>query len=217
MTTAQQTRETDRQEGDRTPAQSGTLVQLTCEGFIATADATVADLGDKSALLFVSMLGTQAAARAITANIMVNPLKNLYLQELDPESDHGLPQGNIITLQRASTAPWRRRHRQLPLSRAWHTILWDRRIEPDFPTKDFILVNTKNEHQAAAQHLVYLQRRLKIPFHSSWAEWAWTRALETDEAVPLAATNVFAWHCLPNPDSIRGDITEAIKTGLLTT
>lgn len=194
-----------------------TLLQISCDGFTTTVDAMAANLNNEPALLFISLVGTQAAARALTANIMANPVKTLLLQEIDPESDGQLPKGPVHTLHRAKEALWRRRHRQLPLTRAWHSILWDARIEPDHPSKDFILISTPQHHSTSAQHLAYLRRRLKIPFHPTWADWAWTRAIQKEEATPLAGTNLDAWYCHPNPTSIREDITQAVKTGLLTT
>lgn len=194
-----------------------TLLHASCDGFSSTVDAMVARLDDQPTFLFLSLIGTQTAAKTLTAILMSDLPNNLLLQELDPESEHALPKGQVHALPRDQDAPWQRRHRQLPLSRAWHTIMWDRRLEPDYQSKDFILISAIEHDTPAAQHLAFLRRRLKVPIHPNWAQWAWTRALERSEATALSGTNLNAWYCLPDPDNLKEDITQAVKTGLLTT
>ena len=148
---------------------------------------------------------------------MANPPKTILLQELDPDNQFTITKGAVIAASRDHDQPWRRRFKQLPLSKAWHTVLWDRRLEPGYPSNDFILVSAGKDQQPSQQHFIHIRHKLRIPIHANWAEWLWTRALAMNEATPLTATNINAWHCVPSPSLLKQDITEAVKTGLLTT
>ena len=146
----------------------------------------------------ISLIGTQAALRILTANIMAETPRTLLFQQIDQDSDDALPTGPVLALKRPKASIWRKRQKQLPLSKAWHTILWDRRIEPDHPTQDFLLMGGDEETLNARRHLAFLRRKLKLPIHPSWADWAWTRALEREEAVEIAATGLRSWACQPD-------------------
>ena len=194
------------------------LHAVSCDGYTATTDALIGDIREgNSHLHMVSLIGTQAAVRILTANIMTDTPRTLLFQQIDPESDDALPTGLVLALKRPKASMWRKRQKQLPLSRAWHTLLWDRRIEPDHPTKDFLLIGGDNETLNARRHLAFLRRKLKLPIHPSWADWAWTRALERNEAEEIAASGLRAWTCQPDEVDLKTDISQAVKTGLLTT
>ena len=111
---------------------------------------------------------------------------------------------------------WRRVHRQLPLVKAWHVMLWDRRAEPDYNGKGFILLGTEDQQHNANLHLRFLRSHTGTPLHPSWADWTWARAITTEEAVPMKGQGVNAYSCSPNETALRQDITKAIRSGTLT-
>lgn len=64
-------------------------------------------------------------------------------------------------------------------------------------------------------HYRFLNRRLDLPLHPSWATWLWERALRTREAVPLESRGLCAYRCVPNPEGLAEDITSAVGRGSL--
>ena len=64
-------------------------------------------------------------------------------------------------------------------------------------------------------HYRFLNRRVALPLHPSWADWLWERALRTGEARALESLGVEAYRCIPDEAALGSDLTAAIRRGAL--
>jgi hypothetical protein len=79
---------------------------------------------------------------------------------------------------------------------------------------EFLLVS-RLPADAAALHYRFLNRRVALPLHPSWADWLWQRALRTSEARPLESYGMETYHCAPDEESLGSDLSAAIRDGAL--
>jgi hypothetical protein len=80
---------------------------------------------------------------------------------------------------------------------------------------EFLLLE-RGTDDAARLHYRFLNRRVSLPLHPSWAEWLWERALRTGEARALESFGVGGYRCIPDEVALGSDITAAIRRGALT-
>ena len=68
------------------------------------------------------------------------------------------------------------------------------------------------------RHYRFLNRRVDLPLHQTWADWLWERALRRGEAAALETYGLDgpAYRCAPNPKHLRADISAAVASGALT-
>ena len=67
------------------------------------------------------------------------------------------------------------------------------------------------------RHYRFLNRRIDLPLHPTWADWLWDRALRRREAVALETYGLDggAYRCAPHPERLRADISAAVASGAL--
>jgi len=80
--------------------------------------------------------------------------------------------------------------------------------------RDFLLL-ARQQDEAAHLHYRFLNRRLDLPLHPSWADWLWERGLDNGEVETLTSVGVYAFRCRPEPDALREDIGEAVRRRVL--
>lgn len=180
------------------------LSTIRAAGFTAAVDA-FAQEGEQ--LWFLSMLGSQQTVRALWARLVKG--ETAYLSEGD------LGDGSPCWLAREVWGTWRFHGARLPSSAAYHGML-----VPDLATytcdrQDFLLL-TRAEDEAPALHYRFLNRRIDLPLHESWAEWLWDRGFTSDETEALDSAGIHAYRCRPDVRQIEEDIGEAVRRGRLT-
>ncbi len=180
------------------------LFTIRAGGFSATVDAFAQD-GEQ--LWFLSMLGSQQSVRAVWARLVKG--ETAYLSEGD------LGGGSPCWLAREVWGTWRFHGARVPASAAYHGML-----VPDLATytcerQDFLLL-ARAEGEAPALHYRFLNRRVDLPLHPSWAEWLWDRGFTSDETEALHSAGIQAYRCRPAVRQLEEDIAEAVKRGRLT-
>lgn len=79
---------------------------------------------------------------------------------------------------------------------------------------DFLLL-PRTPEEAPRLHARFLDRRLDVPLHPTWADWLWERARRTSEATALDSQGCTAYQCLPDRAALARDIGVAIRAGTL--
>lgn len=176
------------------------LLTIRAGGFSATVDGCARDADE---LWFVSMLGHQQAVRAIWARLVKGEAAYLSETELG---------GQPIPLAREAWGTWRFSGQRLPSGSAYHGMLVPELAAFAAERRDFLLL-ARQPDEADHLHYRFLNRRLDLPLHPSWAEWLWARGMENGEVETLTSVGVHAFRCRPEPDALREDIGEAVRRG----
>ena len=178
------------------------LLTIRAGGFSATVDGCARDADE---LWFVSMLGHQQAVRAIWARLVKGEAAYLSETELG---------GQPVPLAREAWGTWRFSGLRLPLGSAYHGMLVPELAAFAADRRDFLLL-ARQQDEAAHLHYRFLNRRLDLPLHPSWAEWLWARGRENGEVDTLTSVGVHAFRCRPEPEALREDIGDAVRRRVL--
>lgn len=195
------------------PAAAGrrALPVLEAGGFRASAEAfALQEPPDGSAshqwLWCVSLLGPQQAVKALWARLLKGELATLSREVLHRVS--------FCRLAPEGPQRWRFFTASLPGAGGYQGVLVPEVALYTSEREDFLLLARRAE-ELSALHYRFLNRRLDLPLHPSWADWLWTRALRTGEASALAAAGLLAYRCLPDPAALAGELGDALQHGLL--
>ena len=200
-----------------TSENSPSLLSASAGGFSAFSDAMLYDR-EASQVWFLSMLGALTSVRAIWASIVKNPPDTLHIL---PEKEDEEDRPDYIRLQVPSFTfgTWTMKVARLNVSGGWHLIAYTRLAEysSDLPErKDFLLTSfSGSQEELVRNHYRFLDRKIELPVHESWADWLWERGLAEDEIRPLTGHNMAGYYCLIEEDSLREDICKAVKQGKL--
>ena len=178
------------------------LLTIRAGGFSATVDGCARDADE---LWFVSMLGHQQAVRAIWARLVKGEAAYLSETELG---------GQPVPLAHEAWGTWRFSGLRLPSGSAYHGMLVPELAAFAADRRDFLLL-ARQPDEARHLHYRFLNRRLDLPLHPSWAEWLWRRGLENGEVKMLTSVGVHAFRCRPEPDALREDIGDAVRRRVL--
>ena len=193
------------------------LLSVSAGGFNAFSDAMLYDQ-DAHHVWFLSMLGALTSVRAIWASIVKNPPDTLYVL---PERENEEERNDYIRLQVPSftIGTWTSKVARLNVSGGWHLMAYTRLAEYGSELaerKDFLLTSFKNsEEEIVRNHYRFLDRKIELPVHESWADWLWKRGLAEDEIRPLTGHNMAGYYCLIEEDSLREDICKGVRQGEL--
>jgi hypothetical protein len=180
------------------------LMTIRAAGFAATVDACARDDGQ---IWFLSLLGNQQSVRALWARLVKG--ETAYLSEDE------LGGGSPCWLAAEAWGTWRFHSARLPSGAAHHGLLVPELAAYACDRRDFLLL-ARNEGEAPALHYRFLNRRVDLPLHPSWAAWLWDRGLNADEIEALESVGVHAYRCRPDPSSLQEDISDAVRRGRLT-
>jgi len=181
------------------------LLVIRAAGFTATVDACAQDGGQ---LWFLSLLGSQQAVRALWARLVKG--ETAYL------GDDELTGGSPCWLAREAWGTWRFHGCRLPSGSAYHGMLVPELAAYACDRQEFLLL-ARSEDEAPALHYRFLNRRLDLPLHQTWAAWLWERGLNADEVEALQSLGVHAYRCRPDRDALQEDVTQAVRRGQLPT
>lgn len=180
------------------------LHTIRAAGFTATVDAFAQD-GEQ--LWFLSMLGSQQSVRALWARLVKG--ETAYLSEGD------LDAGSPCWLSREAWGTWRFHGARLPSSAGYHGMLMPDHAAYLSERQDFLLL-ARTEDEAPLLHYQFLNRRVDLPLHPSWAEWLWKRSIASEETEALQAVGIHAYRCRPDTRQLEEDIAESVQRGRLT-
>jgi len=181
------------------------LLVIRAAGFTATVDACARDGGQ---LWFLSLLGSQQAVRALWARLVKG--ETAYL------GDDELTGGSPCWLAREAWGTWRFHGCRLPSGSAYHGMLVPELAAYACDRQEFLLL-ARSEDEAPALHYRFLNRRLDLPLHLSWADWLWERGLNANEVAALESLGVHAYRCRPDRDALQEDVSQAVRRGRLST
>ena len=207
--------EQDEQEGENTTGPD--LWTVSAGGFSVTADAFAVEdpegPGNPHNLWFLSMMGAQTSLKAVWACLLNMPPKPAYLT---PGADGLALNEEMYTCQipTKSIGTWTTRITRMANGMGWHAMMFSRMAEYGFQKEDFLLVIRPGENPAE-QHHRFLDRRVSLPLHHSWADWLWERGLENGEIQPLRSLGIQAWRCVPEPLQLESDLSQAVAAGIL--
>jgi hypothetical protein len=181
------------------------LHAIRAAGFSAAVDAFAQD-GEQ--LWFISMLGSQQSVRALWARLVKGETAYLSADDLGSGTSE-------CWLAREAWGTWRFHGARLPASASYHGMLVPDLAAYACERSDFLLL-TRSEDEAAALHYRFLNRRVDLPLHPSWAEWLWDRGLASSETEALHSVGIRAYRCRPDVAKLEEDISAAVKRGRLT-
>jgi hypothetical protein len=184
--------------------QSLQLHTIRAAGFTATVDAFAQD-GEQ--LWFISMLGSQQSVRALWARLVKG--ETAYLSEGD------LDGGSPCWLAREAWGTWRFHGARLPSSAAYHGMLVPDLASYTCERPDFLLL-ARTEDEAPMLHYRFLNRRVDLPLHSTWADWLWDRGFGSGENEALLSVGIRVYRCRTDIRQLEEDIGDAVRRGRLT-
>ncbi|MFN8632927.1 MAG: hypothetical protein U0893_03665 [Chloroflexota bacterium] len=192
------------------PAEPASLPVLQAGGFGASVDALAwepdsAASPPRMRLWFVSLLGSQQAVKALWARLVKGEAGTLTIDDIDVRFCALAPEG---------ARAWRFFRASLPTSGGYHGLL-----VPDLALfvaerPDFLLLKRPVDDMAKL-HYRFLNRRVSLPLHPSWADWLWNRALRSGETRALESHGLEAYRCDPNEAALASDLAAEIRRGAL--
>ncbi len=192
------------------------LWTVSAGGFSATADAFATIPRGNSDILdhdiwFLSMVGPQTAVKAVWAALLNSPPAAAYLT---PGAEGlALEEGyRRCWIPEISVGTWTTRITRMAQGMGYHAMVYTRMAEHSFEQVDFLLV-AQEEADAPSLHHRFLDRRISLPLHYSWAGWLWERGIAKGETTPLECNGIHAWRCIPNEAQLGKDLSEAIRYG----
>ena len=160
---------------------------------------------ERMCLWLVSLLGSQQAVKAVWAHLIKGETATLS------SSGGG---AHFCSLAPEGARNWRFFKASLPAASAYHGILVPELAVFSAERSEFLLLRRAAD-DVVMRHYRFLNRRVTLPLHPSWATWLWERALRTGEARALESRGLEAYRCLPDEAVLVADLTEAIGKSML--
>ena len=189
------------------------LYTASAGGFSVTADAWVRH-STAETIWFLSVLGSQSAVKAVTAALLNQPPKKVFLiKGAEGEALSGGYQACEVAPETLGT--WRNRLTRLPRGQGFHGMVYTALAEYAFQREAFLLL-ARTAEEAPRLHYRFLDRRSPLPMHHSWADWLWQRGFDQGEIEPLDSSGILGYWCSPNQEMLREELADAVATGVLT-
>ena len=204
---------------ERDPADPGaTLPTIECGKFTAHLDAFAWAPGRvqrQREFAFLSIVGSQVALRALWARLLKGELATVL-------PNGPLDRASFATLGPEGAGGWRAHAAALPSAGGHQLALFPASSFFLAERDDFVLIppprGSARGVPLATRHFRFLNRRVDLPLHPTWADWLWERALRQGEAAALETYGLDgrAYRCAPNPKHLRADLSAAVASGALT-
>jgi hypothetical protein len=192
------------------PTEPAPLQVLQAGGFGASVDAFAwepesAASPPRMRLWFVSLLGSQQSVKALWARLVKGEMGTLTVGDID---------AHFCTLAPEGVRAWRFFRASLPASGGYHGLLVPEVALFTAERRDFLVLKRPAD-DVAKLHYRFLNRRVALPLHPSWADWLWDRALRSGEARVLESYGLGAYRCLPDEGALASDLAAEIRQGTL--
>lgn len=200
-----------QRDDQQVPVEGDSLPVLQAGGFTASIDAFAWEPDPdpsthRMRLWFLSLLGPQESVKALWARLVKGEMATLSFQDLG--------NAQFCTLAAEGPRAWRFYTANLRAAAAYHAVLVPEAALYAGDRPHFLLL-VRQPEEAPMLHYRFLNRRLDLPLHRSWAAWLWDRALRVGETAPLESRGLCAYRCVPNPEQLAEDITLAVRRGSL--
>lgn len=204
---------------ERDPAADGAVLPtIECGKFTAHLDAFAWAPGRvqrQREFWFLSLVGSQVALRAVWARLLKGEQATVLV-------DGPLGRASFATLGPEGAGGWRAHAAALPSAGGHQLALFPASSFFLAERDDFIVIPPPRRSLRGVplptRHYRFLNRRVDLPLHPTWAAWLWERALRQGEATALETYGLDgpAYRCAPNPARLRADISAAVASGALT-
>ena len=88
--------------------------------------------------------------------------------------------------------------------------------EPETFGKYTLLINPANAEPPIEKHLAFLNRRVRIPLHKSWANYVWEESLDKEWLEEIHHYGDYRyWIMKPNEELLEALISTHVKYGML--
>lgn len=189
-------------------------------GFQATVDAFAVQEHSRANphypvpqhLWFLSMVGSQTALKAIGAALLNSPAQAVHLTP--GAAGLVLDERRITCQPDAQSGAWTTKLVRLGNQMGWHAMVYPKLAEYLDDRPDFLLLAQPGENPEP-RHYQFLDRRLPLPLHHSWADWLWNRGLIAEEIIPLHCRGLQAWRCQPEEAQLAAELSQAVAAGRL--
>lgn len=158
-------------------------------------------------LWYVSLVGAREAVKALWAHLVGRGVGSMAQEAF----------GRAIYPRLAHQEPgsWSWKMAALPRSAAWHGLLLPRIADHRAERLEFLLLVPEGEEPSGLYYR-YLNRRVDLPLLPSWGGWLVGRARERGELRELPGYGQrAAYLCRTDVDSLRADVSEAVRIGEL--
>ena len=186
------------------------LRTISAGGFSAVCDAYAVNPLNEG-IYFISMIGPQTSVKAIWSKLLNSPPSPAFISKgvpglsaIEDFTRYVIPQHIIGSCTTKIS--------KLPNKNGWHAMVYTKNAEYTNPNDSFLLI-ARNEEEAPKLHYRFLDKRVTVPIHESWALWLWERGLENSEIIPLECLKIVAYWCEPKVSKLREDLTLAIQNG----
>jgi hypothetical protein len=184
---------------------------IQASGFTAHVDAFAAELEPDpsthlTCLHFLSLLGSKQAVQAIWARLVKGEPATLSREVLETSL--------LCTLNPLGPRGWKLSTASLPGAAGYHAVLVPAYALVSGEEPAFVIL-PRQPGEAAALHFRFLDHRIDLPLHPTWADWLWDRARRAGEALALESFGLAAYRCAPEPATLATDLTAAVRQGIL--
>jgi hypothetical protein len=188
------------------------LPTLRAGGFAAASDAGAWEPDPAPGvptrrLWLVSLVGRREAVLALWARLIKGETLALAESELGPARACRLAGPDVAGTWKLYQAP-------LPAAGGSQAVLVPEVALHGAERPDFLLL-PRRPAEAAALYYRFLNRRVGVPLHPSWAAWLWDRARSDGEAETLEAWGLAAYRCRSEPARLAADVAVALRRGTL--
>jgi hypothetical protein len=156
-------------------------------------------------LWLVSLVGSQQAVKALWAHLVKGETATLSAGDASV---------HFCALAAECARSWRFFRASLPAAGGYHGLLLPEVALFSAERPDFLLLRRAKD-DATSLHYRFLNRRVAVPLHPSWADWLWDRALRSGETRVLESRGLDAYRCVPDEAALAADLAAAIRRGTL--
>ena len=191
--------------------ESEALPVLQAAGFSASVDVFAWEpdpdpTARRMRVWLLSLLGPQESVKALWARLIKGEMATLSFEDLGS--------AHFCALAPEGPRGWRFFTANLRAAAGYHGLLVPEAALYGSGRTDFLLL-VRQPEEAPMLHYRFLNRRLDLPLHPSWATWLWDRAIGRGEALALESRGLCAHLCVPNPEKLATDLGAAVAEGTL--
>ena len=196
------------------------IYAVNVRGYTAYSDAFASIEPEKPGaperLWFISLMGTPAAVKAITATLVrMKKGETMNIIEMSRNGDLLKP---VQYIRDPGSGEWNSDTVKLPLSHSVHTLAYTTMAQADAVHERFMIIAKDRENPLLGTPETYyrfISNRVNVPIHPDWQQWLWDMGIAEGQITPMMGEGIAAWQCNANPQEIRERISMEVAMGNL--